>query len=235
MAGSARKFLRFATVVIVLWVGSYSQDVSAQTQTDLNLVIAFDCSFSVDAREFALQVNGTAEAFLDPQVLEAITSGRHGKISVSVVQWSSAASQVVTVPWTTISGKYDAIELVHAIRSQPRLTADGGTSISAALSYSNELLREAPTLSSRNVIDMAADGTNNTGPYVESARNAVVSDGVTINGLVILNDIRSLALYFESRVIGGAGAFVQVSHSYEDYAEAFRKKLLREIKGLPVS
>ena len=42
-----------------------------------------------------------------------------------------------------------------------------------------------------------------------------------------------LATYYESEVIGGAGAFVEVARDYEDFAEALRRKLIREISWRP--
>ena len=48
-------------------------DVGAQgRQVDLALVLAIDCSFSVDANEFRLQMEGIGKAFLEPDVKTAI-------------------------------------------------------------------------------------------------------------------------------------------------------------------
>lgn len=67
--------------------------------------------------------------------------------------------------------------------------------------------------------------------------------GITINGLVILTeevDLGTLAddiivEHFERKVIGGPGAFVMVAGSFDDFAVAIRRKLVREILGLVVA
>ena len=41
-----------------------------------------------------------------------------------------------------------------------------------------------------------------------------------------------LPRYYREQVIRGDGAFVEVAGSYEDYGEAMRRKLLREIRAM---
>ncbi len=62
-------------------------------------------------------------------------------------------------------------------------------------------------------------------------RDRIVASGVTINGLPILNEIPNLDVYFKENVIGGAGAFVEISADYEDFSRAIAKKLAQEIEG----
>ena len=55
---------------------SLKTDVRAQgPHVDLALVLAIDCSFSVDANEFRLQMQGLGSAFLQPDIKKAITGG----------------------------------------------------------------------------------------------------------------------------------------------------------------
>jgi hypothetical protein len=70
-----------------------------------------------------------------------------------------------------------------------------------------------------------------------AARDALVAQGVVINGLAIeaasnWRDGR-LAALFERDVIGGPGAFVLRAEDRRDFARAMRAKLIREIAGLP--
>ena len=58
-----------------------------------------------------------------------------------------------------------------------------------------------------------------------------MADGITINGLTILNEWPTLDTYFESNVVGGTGHFVIPANDYEAYGEAIFRKLLREITG----
>lgn len=197
---------------------------------DLALVLAVDCSFSVDSREFRLQMEGLGEAFRRAEVKRAIAQGQRQRIAVAVVQWSDELNQKVVLPWTIVAGDADAEELGLILTRMTRQLAEGGTSISTALTYSAALFAAAPT-AERRVIDVSSDGRNNSGPPVPPVRDRLVADGITINGLTILNEWPTLDTYFENNVAGGTGYFVIPANDYEDYAEAIFRKLLREITG----
>ena len=201
-----------------------------QADVDLALILAVDCSFSVDSREFALQMEGMGRAFLRDEVQEAIAMGQRQRIAVAVVQWSDDRNQIVSLPWTIVAGKDDADRLGRMLMGMPRQLAQGGTSISAALRFSAPLFASAPA-AERWVIDVATDGRNNSGPPVAQMRDRLVAEGITINGLTILNEWPTLDSYFENNVAGGPGYFVIPANDYDDYGEAIFQKLLREITG----
>lgn len=198
---------------------------------DLALVLAIDCSYSVDMREYNLQVRGMAEAFRRPEIIAAIQSGGYQRISVVVVQWSDLAHQSVVIPWMVISDAASAGQLAARLETLPRTLAEGGTSITAAMGFSAQLLNNAPFQADRRVIDVAADGRNNNGGDPRPMRDAVVSQDITINGLSILNEVPTLDKYFELYITGGAANFVIVANDYSDYSAAIYRKLLREIVG----
>ncbi len=55
--------------------------------------------------------------------------------------------------------------------------------------------------------------------------------GVTVNGLAIVSeDDLSLPTWYRDNVIAGPGSFVIAISDYADFADAIRKKLLREIE-----
>ena len=197
---------------------------------DLALILAIDCSFSVDSREFALQMEGIGRAFMREEVKKAIAQGHRQRIAVAVVQWSDERNQIVSLPWTLVAGDADADELGKLLINMPRQLTEGGTSISAALSFSAPLFAAAPS-AERQVIDVSTDGRNNSGPPVSPMRDRLVAQGITINGLTILNEWPTLDSYFENNVAGGTGYFVIPAKDYDDYAEAIYRKLLREITG----
>ncbi|WP_395663208.1 DUF1194 domain-containing protein [Aestuariivirga sp.] len=201
-----------------------------QHDVDLALILAIDCSFSVDAREFALQMDGIGRAFMREDVKKAIAQGHRQRIAVAVVQWSDDRNQIVTLPWTVVAGAADADALGGLLMTMPRQLAEGGTSISAALTFSAALFAAAPA-AERQVIDVSTDGRNNSGPPVSPVRDRLVGQGITINGLTILNEWPTLDSYFENNVAGGVGYFVIPANDYEDYGEAMFRKLLREITG----
>jgi hypothetical protein len=115
------------------------------------------------------------------------------------------------------------------------------TSISGALTFASGLFDGNGFSSTRQVIDVSGDGPNNSGSPVLPARQAVIEQGVTINGLPIMihedrfsgYSIRELDLYYEDCVIGGPGAFLVTVDSIERIAEAIRRKLVLEIAGVP--
>ena len=207
----------------------------AQTyEVDLALVLAVDCSFSVDLGEFALQMEGLGQAFRHPEVKRAISLGNLQRIAVSVVQWSDESNQAVVLPWTIIASDDDAELLGERLAVMPRQLAEGGTSISSALLYSAALFARAPS-SPRQVIDISSDGRNNVGVPVQAVRDRVVAQGITINALTILNEWPTLNVYFQNQVTGGEGNFVIPANDYAAYAEAIYRKLLKEITGPGIS
>ena len=210
---------------------------AAQTlrQVDLELVLAIDCSYSVDAREFELQKIGLAQAFRNPAVLAAIQAGKHKTIAVSVVEWSKPGVQEVVVPWTLVRDGAGAEALAARIEAVPRLTAEGATSISSMIRFGIAYLAANPISGARRVIDISADGRNNAGQKIAAAGALARAYGVTINGLAILNEIPTLHFYFEQQVISGPDAFVMEANDYEDYAVAILRKLIREIGDPAVS
>ena len=210
---------------------------AAQTlrQVDLELVLAIDCSYSVDAREFELQKIGLAQAFRNPGVLAAIQAGKHKTIAVSVVEWSKPGVQEVVVPWTLVRDGAGAEALAARIEAVPRLTAEGATSISSMIRFGIAYLAANPISGARRVIDISADGRNNAGRKIAAAGALARAYGVTVNGLAILNEIPTLHFYFEQQVISGPDAFVMEANDYEDYAVAILRKLIREIGDPAVS
>ena len=222
--------LRIATAVVSFWLLLAVSHARSQ-RADLNLVIAMDCSWSVNASEYALQAGGVAAAFSDPEIVSAIADGHHGRINVLVVHWSTSGTQMIAMPWTTIATPGDAIRFANAAARMSRKTVNGGTSISGALQFSQNSFETVPMRADRRVIDVIADGENNDGNRVEDMRDFIVGQGTTINALAVINEVSYLHYYLRNRVIGGPGAFVERAADYFDFKRAFKKKLLREIKG----
>jgi hypothetical protein len=79
------------------------------------------------------------------------------------------------------------------------------------------------------VIDVSGDGANNAGRPADAARDDAVAAGVAINGLPILTLEPDLDDFYRTQVIGGPGAFVIAIHSYDQFADAIRRKLVTEI------
>ena len=240
MSRQAKFSMRMVAVALGIWLTAFSTFTpSGQAQqsndVDLNLVLAIDCSYSVNAVEYALQMAGMASAFTDPAIIRAIEGGVHGAIAVTVVQWSHQHSQIIVVPWMKISNRREAFDLAAMIASARRRTSKGSTSISGVLKFSQRLLSASPYRAVRNVIDVVADGENNNGERVEWVRNRLNANGITINALAILNEVSYLKFYMQNRVIGGNAAFAEYANDYSDFAAAILRKMFREIEGAPMS
>ncbi|MFL6795881.1 MAG: DUF1194 domain-containing protein [Xanthobacteraceae bacterium] len=201
----------------------------AQTEVDLQLVLAVDASGSVDRYRFELQKQGYVAAFRHEQVRQAIRSGFHQAIAVSMVQWTGPLMQVQVADWTKVGDEESATAFAEAIETAPRRLFGGGTSISGAIDHGATLFARSPYLASRRVIDISGDGSNNRGRSVQLARDEAVSAGIGINGLPILTLEPHLDRYYYENVIGGPGAFIVVAKDFETFGEAILKKLISEI------
>ncbi|WP_245624281.1 DUF1194 domain-containing protein [Belnapia moabensis] len=208
---------------------------------DVLLVLAVDVSRSVDEDEAGLQREGYRNAVADPVVVEAIRGGMMGAIGLAYVEWAGAEYQRLVLPWTRIAGAGDAQAWSERLAEAPRASLSW-TSISGALDFSLKVLNDAPLEATRRVIDVSGDGVNNSGGPVDLARDRVVAEGITINGLPIVNDRPTFGRmppvplddYYRENVIGGPGAFVIVAEDFQSFGNAVKRKLIREIAALPV-
>jgi hypothetical protein len=212
-----------------------------EVAVDLELVIAVDVSASMSQEEQRVQRAGYVSALRSPDVLQAIKSGRRGRIAMAYFEWARPAYQRVLVPWTVIDDRADANAIADAIAGQPTIP-QGGTSISSALLFAGQLLKTSGFVSDRRIVDVSGDGPNNEGPDVEPTRDALIARGVTINGLVISLgppdmiqsfDLPYLESYYRRCVIGGPGAFVLSVGDLADFEKAIRRKFVAEIAGPP--
>ncbi len=213
--------------------------IAQENLVDLELIIAVDISGSVDDDEAYLQRQGYIKAFRDPIVVQAIQRGIHGAIAVTYIEYAGAHHQMPLADWSYINSPESANNFADALAFEP-VTINVWTSISGALLAGVDIFARSPFKGKRRVIDVSGDGANNDGVPVLVARERAISQGITINGLPIVNDkpsrfgrrqIPNLDYYYTDCVIGGQGAFIIVANGFEDYARAVRRKLILEIAG----
>ena len=102
------------------------------------------------------------------------------------MEWGSANSQEVVVPWTIIDGAESAGAFAEALLARPRL-AFGPNAIGSAITFAHALIRANDIDGTRKIIDFSADSANNWGGVpIFDARAQALGDGLTINGLAIL-------------------------------------------------
>ena len=231
-----QKFLRalLAPVLgLALLAGLGAPAPATEVKVDLQLVLAVDSSGSIDEKEFALQRVGYAKAFRNPRVIRAIGNGFHRAIAVTYVEWSGPGIQVPIVIWTRIFDAASADRFAAALIKTPRAEISGhGTAVGEAILMASGLFEENDYQSPRRIIDISGDGPTSRGRPASWARDLVIAQGITINGLPILDGRHgNLHLYFLDNVIGGPGSFAIPANGFKDFAAAVLNKLIREIAG----
>ena len=195
---------------------------------ELALVLALDVSRSVDKFEYVLMRNGIGDALLDEEVIKLI-SWMRGGMKVTVTQWGGTGQQRQAISWRRLWNRESVIDFVEELIELDRGFWHAKTSISEALIHAEQTFRQLDFPCGRQTIDVSGDGVSNAGPDVYPIAVAIANRGVTINGLVVTGARPDPVTYYLSEVIHGPLAFVEVTHSYEDYARAMKRKLLREL------
>jgi Protein of unknown function (DUF1194) len=210
----------------------------AEPSVDVELIIAVDVSYSMDLDELAVQREGYAQAIVSKEFLQALRTGPNSKISVTYFEWSASTDQKIIIPWRVIDGPETADAVATEIMNTP-VRRGSRTSISGAITFAMPLFDEDPYRGLRRVIDISGDGPNNNGPPVTPIRDEALAKGIVINGLPIMvkepsyatMDIDNLDWYYEDCVIGGPSSFVVPIKARENFKEAIRSKLIREVAG----
>jgi Protein of unknown function (DUF1194) len=199
----------------------------------LALVLAVDVSESVSSERYLLQHEGIARAFETPLLIDAIAAVPGG-IEALVLEWSDPDKIAITVGWTRINNRAGAAAFAASVRATQR-TSNGLTAIGSALLAAAAAFDHLPEPAGHRVIDISGDGMANFGVPPVTARDALVSKGITINGLAILSEEPWLDEYYRSNVVGGPAAFVAVAKNFDSFAEAMLRKLVQEVASAPLA
>jgi hypothetical protein len=199
----------------------------------LALVLAVDVSESVSSERYMLQHEGIARAFETPLLIDAIAAVPGG-IEALVLEWSDPDKIAITVGWTRINNRAGAAAFAASVRATQR-TSNGLTAIGSALLAAAAAFDHLPEPAGHRVIDISGDGMANFGVPPVTARDALVSKGITINGLAILSEEPWLDEYYRSNVVGGPAAFVAVAKNFDSFAEAMLRKLVQEVASTPLA
>lgn len=237
-----KRFGRLCCSAVFYLTALFSTSIASAQDVDLELVLAMDASGSISEHEYMLQLNGTADAFLDSNIQAAITSGPRGKIAVAIVLWSDAAFPKANSGWHILDDEASIIAFSNLVRKF-NLTADnkmgangGGTGIGAGVAEAIRLIRENNLNGERMVVDVSGDGIETDFWFTRKtimmpdAKLLAEINNVTINGLPILTrDHPDLDQYYRENVIFGPGSFIEKATDFDDFARAIRRKLFREI------
>ena len=102
------RFLRLASgALFALALIGAPGDARAEAVA-VELILAIDCSSSVQPEEYALQMRGVADAFRSPEVIQAIVSATPNGVAVTLVQCSGGRMQTQALPSTDVHDKESA-------------------------------------------------------------------------------------------------------------------------------
>lgn len=209
---------------------------ASESIVDLELVLAVDASGSVDDGEYALQLSGIARGFRDPAVRKAIRSGPSKAIAVNLLVWAEPQVPKDMTGWFVIASDADAEHFARIVETFPRRQT-GATAIGEGIASALRSIADNSIKGQREVVDVSGDGRESIARdftvLVDQARAMAQSRGVVVNGLAIENEVSDLAQYYRDNVQTGPESFVISAKNYEDFAEAMRMKLLREIEYRP--
>jgi hypothetical protein len=218
------------TGLLALWLTVLPQppvDARAQIPVSIELVLAVDTSLSVDDDEYDLQMTGIARAFRDPEIIALIQ--QQSGIAVTLFQWSSEIDVRYMIPWHLLHGPASVLAFAEKVERAPRDPVRGFTAIGGAIDFGVRLIAGNDLAGLRSKIDISGDGRSNIGELPFVSWRGADARGIAINGLPILIDTYNLDTYYREKVIHGPGAFIEIATDYRDFAEAFLRKLRREI------
>lgn len=221
-------------ITLMLFLALEVSAALAET-VDVKLVLAVDTSGSVGGEEYALQMNGIAWAFRQPDVIAAATNGPHRSIAVNLMTWGDPDEKKYDIGFHIIRSAADA-EAFAKLAEVDYQRQGGGTGIGGAVAYGLTLLRNSTIEAPRQVIDVSGDGHESwelREPRFKLADAQVLraAMGVTVNGLAILHLEPNLAEYYRANVAGGPESFVITVANYKEYAEGIHRKLLMELQS----
>lgn len=193
----------------------------------LALAMGFDVSRSVDARDYRVQMDGIIAALYDREVRDLILRPAQ-PVALAIYEWAGPREIWIIADWTMPQSAQDIDELILRLLTHQRRFG-GLTAVGRALDYGLDLLERAPECDWQT-LDLAGDGQSNAGEEPARFYRRRDPGAVTINGLAIGGHESTIRRYFEREVARGPGAFVEYAPNHAAFAEAFLRKLRRELR-----
>src|SRR5262252_6939578 len=196
-----------------LALAPFTADAAEQEKVGMQLILAADVSGSVNPTRYKTQQDGYLEALGDSRVLNVIRELDPPVLAVTFIAW--ARDQEVMVPWTRVEDAKSMDLFRDRLKATQRAQIGINTLISRALLFCNRLFDQEFT-GGRKVIDVSGDGDDNQGIVgLRQVRDAVVAQGVVINGLPIIvkppeyifppQPPEGLEESYRNHVVGGEG------------------------------
>ena len=205
-------------------VGQSQGECSRQSNVKVDLALCLDSSGSVSGSEFNLQLEGTAQALENPDIV-----ARDGSVRATVIQFASR-SQVELSPTVITEGNIESV--VNEIRTIRK--RGGGTSIHSCIDTARSQIVTAnqvsPSLS--QVIDVSTDGQSSFSSAVAASTRAQeagidVLNSIGVGSGVNLNLLNSIVF---PQPVGGERGFVVTTKNFQEYIDAISIKIAKETK-----
>jgi Ca-activated chloride channel family protein len=190
------------------------------------LILAIDVSNSIDQGEYRIQADGLADALEDSAIREELL---RGQVALSVIQWSGADRQTVSIPWRRMATAADVRAFSLEAREMPRAFVMSDTAVGALVDFALDQFGPVADCR-RRIIDISGDGPENADTDPSAARRAAERVGVQINALAIEGIGVAITNFYRARVITRDG-FVMTARGHSTYAETLRRKIQREISA----
>jgi hypothetical protein len=233
MLGAVRRLIALSLLAWALLAGRPA--CADNVWTDVNIVTGLDFSGSIEPRDAQVQIDGITMAIRSPQIIAAIKNGNHGRIGFALFVWASG-NYPILMTWRQISTAEDAAAVadevstgLHALIGSEALVKLGAlTDLSGALDYGGEMLNAAPFTTNHRIVNIIGNGIDNVGEGARPARDRLVAEGITINGVALGRD-RTFFAYLKRDVIGGPDSFALMANDPEMLVEVLARKFVTEI------
>lgn len=219
------KGIKSAAAVLGLCAGA------GAVASTLELALVIDGSGSISSSNYALQLDAYENVFADSFYTNFVDPSPFDTLDVAVWQFSNGVTQ--EIGWTSINSDADAL----AFSSLFTFSQDGGpTNTAAAIDAAVAGIQSNPG-GDAAVIDISTDGVptaNNgcglgdQGCAFQAADNAR-AEGITVNAL----GVGSVDQTFLQDLVAPTG-FFEFAPTFDDFEDTLRRKLGREIIGVPV-
>jgi hypothetical protein len=190
------------------------------------LVLLLDKSSSISTDNMQLQIHGTADAMLDPDIMPLLTD--HGGTAVTALMFDGNTH--VEVPWTHLTTEEEVRQFSDSLKAST-VFPSGSTDIDGALSdavnqFGSSELNCTPL---RKIVDISTDGRGSIAQLPEIQQDAQMA-GITINGIGVGTGNPSPAEFLEQNVITWDG-FTKSAATWGDFHETMVEKLEEELIG----
>lgn len=197
---------------------------SAAKACKLALILLVDVSSSIDPGEYRFQLDGMADALLDPVIAEILV---RDQVALSVIQWSGIGEAEVSLSWQRMLTPRAVVEFANRARNIERRWHRSRTAVGDAIAFGAGQFGPVADCT-RRVMDISGDGASNVGVDTAAMRRQAQAMGIEINGLAI-DRIGPSVTEFYRRFVITQGGFVMTATGYSDYPRAIAAKLFREL------